>query len=93
MQREQVAPNVDTYTSAQSQQEGKEQRPVKPKPLLFFFCFFFKLLRSARLQLTDELIGDLHHRSTDSTSEDLQRINELLSLPKNKESPQPSSSQ
>ncbi|XP_075905515.1 complex I assembly factor TIMMDC1, mitochondrial [Nelusetta ayraudi] len=48
---------------------------------------------SARLQLTDELIGDLHDRATDSTSEDLQRIHELLSSPKNKESPQPSSSQ
>lgn len=53
----------------------------------------FEPLRSARLQLTDELIGDLHDRSTDSTSEDLRRIHELLSLPKNKELSQSSSSQ
>lgn len=52
----------------------------------------FELLRSARMQLTDELIGDLHNQMTNSTSEDLQRIDELLSLPKNKElSPPPSS--
>lgn len=47
---------------------------------------------SARMQLTDELIGDLHDRSNGSTSADLQRIDELLSLPKNKESSLPSSS-
>lgn len=53
----------------------------------------FEFFRSARMQLTDELIGDLHDRSTDSTRKDLQRIDELLSLPKNKESTLASSSQ
>lgn len=48
---------------------------------------------AARLQLTDELICDLHDRSTNDTSEDLQRIHELLSLPKNEESPQHPGSQ
>lgn len=55
--------------------------------------FVSELRRSARLQLTDELIGDLHERSADGTSENLQRIDELLSLPKNKGSSVASSGQ
>ncbi|XP_051282907.1 complex I assembly factor TIMMDC1, mitochondrial [Dicentrarchus labrax] len=39
---------------------------------------------AARLQLTDELIGDLNARSVAAeTVKDMQRIDELLSLPKN----------
>lgn len=42
------------------------------------------LLRNARLQLTDELIGDLSDISASKdTDEDMQRIQELLSLPQN----------
>lgn len=57
-------------------------------------ALLFLILREARLQLTDELIGDLHERSTPGrTDEDLQRIQELLSLPKNKEASEPPGSQ
>lgn len=45
------------------------------------------LLRNARLQLTDELIGDLHDVSK-STEEDMQRIQELLASPQSEAVPQ-----
>lgn len=42
------------------------------------------LLRNARLQLTDEFIGDLGDISaSQDADEDMQRIQELLSLPHN----------
>lgn len=42
------------------------------------------LSRNARLQLTDEFIGDLGDISASKdTDEDMQRIQELLSLPQN----------
>lgn len=52
---------------------------------------FFK--RTARLQLTDELIGDLNVSQLEDSSKDMQRIQELLSLPQNKDVTQDSSSQ
>ncbi|KAM9836156.1 complex I assembly factor TIMMDC1, mitochondrial [Aulostomus maculatus] len=49
---------------------------------------------TARLQLTDELIGELHVSSQpEETSRDMQRIQELLSVPKNEGVAQDSSSQ
>lgn len=49
---------------------------------------------AARLQLTDELIGDLNVSSqAEETNKDMQRIQELLSLPQNKDVTQESSSQ
>ena len=54
----------------------------------------FQILRTARLQLTDELIGDLNVGSqVEETSKDMQRIQELLTLPQNEDVPQDSSSQ
>ncbi|XP_027147469.1 complex I assembly factor TIMMDC1, mitochondrial [Larimichthys crocea] len=47
----------------------------------------------ARLQLTDELIGDLNVSQLEDSSKDMQRIQELLSLPQNKDVTQDSSSQ
>lgn len=47
-------------------------------------CVFFFPQRDARLQLTDELIGDLRDVSASkNTDEDAQRIQELLDLPQN----------
>lgn len=41
-------------------------------------------LRTARLQLTDELIGDLNVScQAEETNKDIERIQELLSLPQN----------
>lgn len=49
---------------------------------------------TARLQLTDELIGDLNVNSQpEELQKDIQRIQELLSLPKNEDVTQDSSSQ
>lgn len=49
---------------------------------------------TARLQLTDELIGDLNVGSqVEETNKDMRRIQELLSLPQNEDVPQDSSSQ
>ncbi|KAI3366050.1 hypothetical protein L3Q82_009872 [Scortum barcoo] len=49
---------------------------------------------TARLQLTDDLIGDLNVSSqVEETNKDLQRIHELLSLPQNEDVTQDSSSQ
>nr|XP_046238020.1 complex I assembly factor TIMMDC1, mitochondrial [Scatophagus argus]XP_046238021.1 complex I assembly factor TIMMDC1, mitochondrial [Scatophagus argus]XP_046238022.1 complex I assembly factor TIMMDC1, mitochondrial [Scatophagus argus]XP_046238023.1 complex I assembly factor TIMMDC1, mitochondrial [Scatophagus argus]XP_046238024.1 complex I assembly factor TIMMDC1, mitochondrial [Scatophagus argus]XP_046238026.1 complex I assembly factor TIMMDC1, mitochondrial [Scatophagus argus] len=49
---------------------------------------------TARLQLTDELIGDLDVRSkAEDTSEDVERIEELLGLPQNEDVTEESSSQ
>ncbi|TMS11710.1 Complex I assembly factor TIMMDC1, mitochondrial [Larimichthys crocea] len=48
---------------------------------------------TARLQLTDELIGDLNVSQLEDSSKDMQRIQELLSLPQNKDVTQDSSSQ
>lgn len=54
----------------------------------------FSILRTARLQLTDELIGDLNVRSeADDAGEDMQKIQELLSLPRNEDVTQDSGSQ
>lgn len=51
-------------------------------------------LRSARLRLTDELIGDLSDISASKgTDEDMQRIQELLSLPENEAASQDASHQ
>ncbi|KAM4560260.1 complex I assembly factor TIMMDC1, mitochondrial [Odontesthes bonariensis] len=48
---------------------------------------------AARLQMTDELIDNLNVSSqAEETREDMQRIRELLSLPKNKEADEDSSS-
>lgn len=44
-------------------------------------CFF---CRNARLQLTDQIIGEFNGRDQD-TEGDLQRIKELLSQPRNEE--------
>lgn len=50
----------------------------------FSYRLCVSLLRDARLQLTDELIGDLSDIATSKdTNEDMQRIQELLSLPQN----------
>lgn len=49
---------------------------------------------TARLQLTDELISDLNVSSqAEETSKDMQRIQELLSLPQNEDVAQDSKSQ
>lgn len=49
---------------------------------------------SARLKLTDELIGELNGSSqAEETNKDMQRIQELLSLPQNEDVTQDSSSQ
>ncbi|KAG8004596.1 Complex I assembly factor TIMMDC1 [Nibea albiflora] len=48
---------------------------------------------TARLQLTDELIGDLKVSQVEDSSKDMERIQELLSLPQNKDVTQDSSSQ
>lgn len=49
---------------------------------------------TARLQLTDELIGDLNVSSQEEdTNKDMQRIQELLSLPQNEDVTQDPSSQ
>ncbi|XP_044044187.1 complex I assembly factor TIMMDC1, mitochondrial [Siniperca chuatsi] len=49
---------------------------------------------AARLQLTDELIGDLKVSSqAEETNKDMERIQELLSLPQNEDLTQDSSSQ
>lgn len=49
---------------------------------------------TARLQLTDEFIGDLNAGSrAEDTNEDMQRIQELLSLPQNEDATQSSGSQ
>ena len=45
------------------------------------FYFLFSVWRSARLKLTDELIGDLNVNTEESR--DLQRIKELLEIPRN----------
>ena len=51
-------------------------------------------LRAARLQMTDELIDNLNVSSqAEETRDDMQRIRELLSLPKNKEADEDSSNQ
>lgn len=48
---------------------------------------------TARLQLTDELIGDLNASSrAEDTNQDMRRIQELLSLPQNEDATQRSSS-
>lgn len=55
---------------------------------------FFQIIRTARLQLTDELIGDLNVSSqAEETNKDMQRIQELLSLPQNEDVTQDSGSQ
>lgn len=43
---------------------------------------------NSRLQLTDELIGDLDTRNQESPSKDMQKIEELLLLPRNDGKPQ-----
>lgn len=54
----------------------------------------FCIPRTARMQLTDELIGDLSVSSTaGETSNDIEKIQELLSLPQNEDVTQDSSSQ
>lgn len=63
----------------------------------YFFLFFYKAhcsqivlcfvapIRASRLQLTDNLIGELNVSSqADETTKDLQKIEKLLSLPANK---------
>ena len=50
--------------------------------------------RMARLQLTDDLIGDLSSTSqTQEAEQDLQKIQEILSLPRNEGVAQDSDSQ
>lgn len=74
-------------------------RSLKKKPTLNAVCrpdvsSPFSILRTARLQLTDELIGDLNVRSdADDAGEDMQKIQELLSLPRNEDVTQDSGSQ
>lgn len=52
----------------------------------------YETTRTARLQLTDELIGDLNVGSqTEEISKDVERIQELLSLPQNEHVAQDSS--
>ncbi len=56
--------------------------------------WFLHFFRTARLQLTDELIGDLDVSSeADDANKDVQRIQELLTLPQNEDVTQQSSSQ
>lgn len=52
-----------------------------------FICLIiFTLFRTARLQLTDELIDSLNVSSqAEEISKDMQKIQELLSLPPNKD--------
>lgn len=53
---------------------------------------FFEIIRTARLQLTDELVGELNVTSqAEEMNKDMQRIQELLSLPQNEHVVQDSS--
>lgn len=52
----------------------------------------FEIIRTARMQLTDELIGELNVTSqAKEINKDIQRIQELLSLPQNEHVAQDSS--
>lgn len=79
---------------------------MRPKLCFYYVCVVtdgfllltnrspsLKSFRSARLQLTDDLIGDLSVGSAEEAEKDLQKIQELLSLPQNEGVAQDSDSQ
>lgn len=58
---------------------------LMPSTFITFLFIYLFIGRNARLQLTDEIIGEFSGRDKD-TEGDLQRIKELLSQPRNEES-------